>query len=342
MKTSYKVSLIVAAGICVLVIAYYANQGGSGSKGELADAVHRHTSTPNSVQSHRSGLSDLGSHTTDHTTTPRTDHNANQNTHKPDSADSLLARLRRLQANARKQAHQPTSTPPAAAGSTVQANAQNANSAAPHGGMGNHLATAQIPSTQPTESTSTLAVTPPVSTGQTQTHASVFSPAAASQQTASTPVARIANHAGAPPSGSGHPPTANANGAGIPSTYTIKAGDSFASLARHFYGTEQAMVDIAKANPTVNPRKLQVGQQIKLPPRSSTQANHPGTGSQSAPPGAKIYKVQPGDTLSYIARYFYGSPTKWHKIYDANRKAIGPDPANLKAGMKLIIPPKSK
>jgi ABC-type amino acid transport substrate-binding protein/phage tail protein X len=60
-----------------------------------------------------------------------------------------------------------------------------------------------------------------------------------------------------------------------------------------------------------------------------------------APPPAKDYVVQAGDTLSKIAGKVYGDvgPEAWHRIYDANRDLIGANPSALKAGMKLTIPP---
>jgi ABC-type amino acid transport substrate-binding protein/phage tail protein X len=52
------------------------------------------------------------------------------------------------------------------------------------------------------------------------------------------------------------------------------------------------------------------------------------------------YVVQPGDTLSKIARKYYGDAwaTSWQRIYEANRDVIGNDPSRLKVGMALDIP----
>ena len=48
-------------------------------------------------------------------------------------------------------------------------------------------------------------------------------------------------------------------------TYTIKKGDTFIGLARRLYGDESKWKDIAQLNPSVDPRKLMIGQQIILP-----------------------------------------------------------------------------
>jgi LysM repeat protein len=49
------------------------------------------------------------------------------------------------------------------------------------------------------------------------------------------------------------------------------------------------------------------------------------------------YTVQPGDTLSSIARKFYGNSADWQWIYDANKSAIR-NPDVIYAGQVLILP----
>jgi 5'-nucleotidase len=48
-------------------------------------------------------------------------------------------------------------------------------------------------------------------------------------------------------------------------TYTIRKGDTFWSIAQREYGNGQKWKDISAANPSVDPTKLAVGQQITLP-----------------------------------------------------------------------------
>jgi ABC-type amino acid transport substrate-binding protein/phage tail protein X len=52
------------------------------------------------------------------------------------------------------------------------------------------------------------------------------------------------------------------------------------------------------------------------------------------------YVVRAGDTLSKIARKYYGDAwaTSWQRIYAANRDVIGEDPSRLQVGMTLGIP----
>jgi LysM repeat protein len=56
------------------------------------------------------------------------------------------------------------------------------------------------------------------------------------------------------------------------------------------------------------------------------------------PPQSGTYRVQSGDWLSKIAASYYGSAHKWPLIYEANRKAIGPDPGKIRPGQQLLLP----
>lgn len=54
----------------------------------------------------------------------------------------------------------------------------------------------------------------------------------------------------------------------------------------------------------------------------------------------RTYVVQRGDTLWKIAQKVYGSKkgNLYTLIYNANKSVIGPDPDEIKPGMKLVIP----
>lgn len=66
----------------------------------------------------------------------------------------------------------------------------------------------------------------------------------------------------------------------------------------------------------------------------------PGGGDERPPstkPEQRTYKVKRGDSLWKIAKKFYGSGSKWKKIYEANKKTLG-TPRRLVAGQVLKIP----
>jgi len=54
-------------------------------------------------------------------------------------------------------------------------------------------------------------------------------------------------------------------------------------------------------------------------------------------PEAQFYDVKPGDTLSKIAKQFYGDANKYHQIFEANRPMLK-DPDEIYPGQKLRIP----
>ncbi len=55
-------------------------------------------------------------------------------------------------------------------------------------------------------------------------------------------------------------------------------------------------------------------------------------------PAAQKYTVQAGDTLSKIAKHFYGNAGAYMKIFEANRDRLQ-DPNKIRVGQELIIPP---
>jgi nucleoid-associated protein YgaU len=67
------------------------------------------------------------------------------------------------------------------------------------------------------------------------------------------------------------------------------------------------------------------------------------TGSKATTPQGpattqtKNYTVKAGDSLSRIAKQFYGNANDWQKIYQANRNRIK-DPNVIHPGQQIIIP----
>jgi nucleoid-associated protein YgaU len=57
-------------------------------------------------------------------------------------------------------------------------------------------------------------------------------------------------------------------------------------------------------------------------------------------PEATFYDVQSGDTLSKIAKEFYGNANKYPQIFEANRPMLK-DPDEIYPGQKLRIPAES-
>ena len=53
----------------------------------------------------------------------------------------------------------------------------------------------------------------------------------------------------------------------------------------------------------------------------------------------ETYVVQPGDSLSKIAKEKYGDMMRWPEIFEANKELLK-DPNLIQVGQKLVIPPK--
>ena len=64
------------------------------------------------------------------------------------------------------------------------------------------------------------------------------------------------------------------------------------------------------------------------------------SGSSTVPSGAtgvQTHTVEKGDTLSAIAKQFYGKASQWNAIYEANRDQLD-DPDKIFPGQVLKIP----
>jgi len=119
--------------------------------------------------------------------------------------------------------------------------------------------------------------------------------------------------------------------------YTVVAGDTMESIAQSWFGSRGKWVLIAQENPLVDPTKLRVGATLRLPPRGTDIESVPADVLEQLTRGT-VYEVSPNDTLSGIARQFYGDPTKWRVILEANRDVIR-RPEDLRPGDEIVIPP---
>jgi nucleoid-associated protein YgaU len=59
--------------------------------------------------------------------------------------------------------------------------------------------------------------------------------------------------------------------------------------------------------------------------------------TSGSPSSVRSYKVQPGDSLSKIAKEFYGSASSYPKIFEANRDKLE-NPDKIQVGQELVIP----
>src|SRR5262244_334324 len=89
--------------------------------------------------------------------------------------------------------------------------------------------------------------------------------------------------------------------------------------------------EIKRVNPAADDitADFPVDTSLQQPVQQTTQ--HEQTSS------IRLYTVKSGDTLSKISKQFYGSPSDYMKIFDANRDQLT-DPDKIRVGQELKIP----
>ena len=101
---------------------------------------------------------------------------------------------------------------------------------------------------------------------------------------------------------------------------------------------QQIMVafnEMVKTDNTIN--------QISIPQPTTSHAAGgapgnfaPGTGMAGSG-GQRVHEVVRGDTLSGLAKTYYGNASQYNRIFEANRDILD-DPDKIKVGQKLKIP----
>jgi len=91
------------------------------------------------------------------------------------------------------------------------------------------------------------------------------------------------------------------------------------------------------ANPGDNPNFSDVGGSNSSSSGAADFSDVNAGSSTTAPTGGQTYTVKKGDSLSKIAKHFYGDAAKWKKIHAANADRI-PNPDLIHPGLQLTIP----
>jgi nucleoid-associated protein YgaU len=68
-------------------------------------------------------------------------------------------------------------------------------------------------------------------------------------------------------------------------------------------------------------------------------SNANSTNAANSPKLGFGYEVQPGDSLSKIAKHVYGDASRWKEIWEANKASI-PNPDLIHPGQQLSMPPR--
>jgi nucleoid-associated protein YgaU len=83
--------------------------------------------------------------------------------------------------------------------------------------------------------------------------------------------------------------------------------------------------------------KNKIWDQVKLADPTYSDLTLNLTVDPSLAPKEQVYTVAAGDSLSKIAKQFYGNSNEYMKIFNANRDKLS-DPNAIKPGQQLVIP----
>ncbi len=102
---------------------------------------------------------------------------------------------------------------------------------------------------------------------------------------------------------------------------------------------------VKKVDPSFKDLTAQITVEPQAPQAKSAAAQPaqvtPVSGTKSAAAAEQTYTVVSGDTLSKIAKHYYGNANEYMKIFNANRDQLK-DPDKIQIGQVLRIPPKDE
>lgn len=135
-------------------------------------------------------------------------------------------------------------------------------------------------------------------------------------------------------------PSAAAPAAGA-RVHVIQRNETLSSIAAAAYGSANYYPHILRANPDLNPERLQIGTKIVLPESSEVRpdgSSVPTRQRQAAADPTAEYRVVSGDSLYRISMKLYRTPKHVDEIYELNKQTIGSDPSRLRTDMVLKLP----
>jgi nucleoid-associated protein YgaU len=112
---------------------------------------------------------------------------------------------------------------------------------------------------------------------------------------------------------------------------------SLSALAPGDGGSGAEAPPMPEAGPGTPRRSSTRPSQAPIPPPASAYQRVDSQHASTRPALDQTYVLQPGDTLSKLARRFYGNARAWRRIYEANSETIK-DPDRLPIGESIRIP----
>lgn len=128
--------------------------------------------------------------------------------------------------------------------------------------------------------------------------------------------------------------------------HTVRAGETFETIAARYFGSERYGPVVARANPLRDPRRLRAGDVVRVPLDPGNVQGvvvRANDGAPAEPPPPEVapdveYIVKAGDSLSRIAQSYYGSVRHADFIFQSNRDVLS-SPDRLRVGQVLRLPP---
>ena len=130
----------------------------------------------------------------------------------------------------------------------------------------------------------------------------------------------------------------------------VKTGETLAEIAQHYYGSAAKWRKIYEANRQSirDPDFIRAGIRLVIPSKAAAaaspapRATSPAAATSRADRVAQAvqfesYTVRAGDTLSDLAKRFYGSYRAWDKLVELNEGRIR-DPNALQVGQSIRVP----
>jgi len=114
--------------------------------------------------------------------------------------------------------------------------------------------------------------------------------------------------------------------------YKIRSGDILGTIAKRQLGSSRYASRIVDLNPGLNPKSLQIGQEILLPAGAEVVAKQPASTSSY-----RLYTIRPRDSFERIARVQLGDRSRVQELLAMNPNV---DPRRLLPGKKIKLPRK--
>ena len=118
-----------------------------------------------------------------------------------------------------------------------------------------------------------------------------------------------------------------------------RRGETLPIIAKWYTGKSGNWKVLSKTNPRINPRRIKIGSQVKIPGKLLVcrEPMSPEFANEYLPTYYKHTICWSGETLSLISKWYTGRYTNWREIVNHNPEI---DPKCIKIGQIIYIPDK--